>query len=46
MCKEHYLINSEFMQVLGMSAEEFAQMKVWKQRLLKQEVGLFYISTA
>ena len=40
-CKEMYLNDDEFQQVLGMPPEEFYKLPQWKKRNLRQKNGLF-----
>jgi len=39
--KEAYLSDADFTKVLGLSREEFAALKPWKQKQLKLAAGLF-----
>lgn len=41
LCKELYLSDSEFQEVFQMDKQSFYALKLWRQRELKKEAGLF-----
>eukprot|EP01029_Cantina_marsupialis_P010612 TRINITY_DN2413_c0_g1_i2.p2 TRINITY_DN2413_c0_g1~~TRINITY_DN2413_c0_g1_i2.p2 ORF type:complete len:372 (-),score=181.17 TRINITY_DN2413_c0_g1_i2:356-1471(-) len=41
ICKQDYLSDKEFVEVFGMTKDEFAALKKWRQDSKKREVGLF-----
>ena len=41
VCKELYLTEDDFVRIFGMDKKSFYSMKLWRQRELKKQVGLF-----
>jgi len=41
ICRELYLADDEFFAIFGMTKKEFYDMKLWRQRELKKQKGLF-----
>ena len=40
-CKETYLLDEDFQKLFQMTKREFYELRTWKQRELKNSVGLF-----